>query len=79
MTKETAKDIAIALIAKHGMNFEMTAFEDCEDLPHADQCKIIHEIQMYCIGIIAKLNDKYDIDLHLTNTTESVTNAIIFE
>lgn len=77
MKKETARDIAIALIAKSGQNFDGEAFANCEDITEAEIQKIIDETQFYCQKMIDKIEAKYNIVLK--NTTAEIIDAIVFE
>lgn len=74
MTKEIAKDIAIALIAKTGYCFDGQAFAE-SSLSEEDQEKILYDIQTYCEKVFDKIEKKYGIELK--NTTHEVANDII--
>ena len=76
MTKETVKDIAIALIAKSGENFDMFAFDEA-DISDTDRDKIISEIQHKCLKMITKIEDKYNITLK--NSTAEIIDSIVYE
>ena len=75
MTKEMARDIAIALIAKSGEQFDAFAFDN-SDISEKDKEKIGNEIQYQCSKMISKIEAKYDIQLK--NTTAEIINGIIF-
>jgi hypothetical protein len=76
MTKEMAKDIAIALIAKSGDNFDAFAFDD-SDISEKDIDKILLAIHGLCEKMISKIESKYNIAL--PNTTSTIIDAIVFE
>jgi len=57
MTKEMARDIATALVAKSGEQFDSFAFEDSE-ISEKDKEKISNEIQFLCIKMIDKIQSK---------------------
>lgn len=78
MKKETARDIAISLIAVSGLNFDGEAFDGCEDLINDnDMRKIIEEIQLQCKKMINKIEDKYDITVKCT--TYEIVDQIMYE
>lgn len=74
MTKEMAKNIALALIAKSGEQFDTFAFED-SNISEKDKEKIANEIQYQCSKIIAKVEAKYN--KRLGNTTAEIIDDII--
>lgn len=77
MTKETAKDIAIALVAKSGKAFDMCALDDCDTISENEKIKILNEVQNYCDLLIDKIEKKYDIKVQPTSA--GIVNAIVFE
>ena len=60
MKKETAKDIAICLIARSGQQFDEFAFENSK-LPERDKGKILNEINVICQKMIIKVEKKYKV------------------
>ena len=76
MKRETAKDIAIALIAISGNNFDTFAFDDCF-ISDSDKNKILQEIQYQCDKMVSKIEDKYSITLG--STTNEIIEGIMFE
>jgi len=79
MRKETAIDIATVLIAISGDNFDGIAFEDAEDIITAkERDKIINEIHWICRKMIAKIENKYNIELNV-GTTKDVIEKILYE
>lgn len=75
MTKEMAKDIATALIAKSGEQFDSFAFED-SDISEKDKEKIGNEIQNICSKMIEKIELKYNVKLK--NTTAEIIDCIVY-
>ena len=64
MTKQQAKDIATALIALSGIEFDPYAFEDSTDLINkSDEQIILKEIDIACTKMINKIEKKYGIEL----------------
>lgn len=70
-----AKDIALALIARSGEQFDSFAFEDSE-ISEKDKEKIAKEIQSLCTKMIDKIQSKYNVNLK--NTTAEIIDAIVF-
>lgn len=77
MKKETARDIAIALVAKSGQCFDSFAFDDCDSISEGEKEKIGKEIQIYCQRQINKIEKKYRI--RLKNSTAEIIEGIVFE
>lgn len=78
MTKETARDIAIALIAVSGKNFDGEAFGDCDDLINEDEKrKIMNEIELHCQKMMNKIQSKYRINLKAS--TAGIIDQILYE
>jgi hypothetical protein len=75
MTKEMAKDIAVALVAKSGEQFDSFAFDD-SDISEKEKDKIVKEIQNLCSKMIDKIQIKYNVQLK--NTTAEIIDAIVF-
>ncbi len=76
MTKEMAKDIATALIAKSGEQFDSFAFEE-SDISEKDKQKIGDEIRNKCSEMIKKIETKYNVKLGYT--TSDIIDKIMFE
>jgi hypothetical protein len=75
MTKEMAKDIAIALVAKSGEHFDSFAFEDSE-ISEKDKVKISTEIKLLCKKMVVKIQSKYNVQLK--NSVAEIIEAIVF-
>lgn len=73
MTKEMAKDIAHALIAKSGKVFDNFAFHEVE-LPEKDKNKILDEIHQVCEKMIDRVELKYETTIG--NTTAEIIESI---
>ena len=73
MTKNTARDIAQALVGRLGEQIDFFAFENTE-LPEGDQIKILKEIKLLCEKMIDKVELKYN--THLGVTTAEIIRSI---
>lgn len=73
MTKQMAKDIAHALVAKSGEQFDSFSFDEVE-LSEKDKNKILDEIHQLCEKMIDRVESKYGVTLG--NTTKKVTESI---
>ena len=79
MTKETARDIATVLIAISGDNFDQCAFDDSGDLiTDKDRDKILDELKLICAKMVAKVENKYNIELNV-GSTHDVIDRILYE
>ena len=76
MTKETARDIAIAMIGKTADNFDIFALDDA-DIIESEKYKVLKEIQLIADKMIMKIQKKYNINL--PSTTDGIVAAIIYE
>ena len=78
MTKETAKDIAIALIAKSAETFDQCAFEDTYYLiDDSERDKILSELKKITYKMIIKIEKKYNTKLPFS--TNGIIEAIVWE
>ena len=73
MKKETARDIAQALVGRLGEGIDLFAFEKTE-LPEGDQIKVLKEIKLLCEKMIDKVESKYN--THLGVTTAEIIRSI---
>jgi hypothetical protein len=78
MTKETAKDIAITLIAMNSRELDGCAFEEC-DITDNEIGKILYEINHYCQNMINKIERKYEINLQHLGRTSEILDNILYE
>jgi len=76
MKKETARDIAIALIATSGEQFDLYCFDD-SDISETDQDKILREIQKECRKMNSKIEAKYGITLG--GSVAGIIDSIVYE
>lgn len=74
MTKETAKNIAQALVGRIGEQIDSFAFKDLE-LSEDDKIKILKEIKFICGKMTDRVESKYNI--RLGYTTEEIIRKII--
>ena len=65
MTKETARDIAQALVGRAGEQIDFFAFKDLE-LSQDDKIKILKEIEFICGKMTDRVESKYNIRLGYT-------------
>lgn len=74
MTKETAKNIAQALVGRVGEQIDFFAFKDLE-LSEDDKIKILKEIKFICGKMTDRVESKYNI--RLGYTTKEIIMKII--
>lgn len=74
MTKQMAKDIAHALVAKSGRQFDSFSFDEVE-LSEKDKNKILNEIHQLCEKMIDRVESKYGVTIG--NTTKKITESIL--
>ena len=73
MTKNTARDIAQALVGRMGEGIDFFAFEQTE-LSEGDQIKVLKEIKLLCEKMIDKVELKYN--THLGVSTAEIIRSI---
>ncbi|KAF5033673.1 hypothetical protein DSECCO2_604290 [anaerobic digester metagenome] len=74
MTKETARDIAQALVGRVGEQIDFFAFKDLE-LSQDDKIKVLKEIKLLCGKMTDRVESKYNI--RLGYTTEEIIRKIV--
>lgn len=74
MTKQMAKDIACALVARSGEQFDFFSFNEVE-LSEKDKNKILDEIHQLCEKMIERVESKYGVTVG--NSTEKITESIL--
>ncbi|MPL74368.1 hypothetical protein SDC9_20240 [bioreactor metagenome] len=71
MKKQVIKDIATALIATTGMNFDLFAFED-SSISDSDTTKIMEEIQYQCKKMIIKVENRLQKEIPSGSTKDII-------